>query len=91
MTNLTFQRWKRINEFADAMLNTVLAVLDGLKEPAEFVSALRNLPSIDAYTRQSANLGMGTPVENLVCSIIFYRMLSRKLMAKCPTKVNSRI
>ena len=86
MTKLTLQRWRRINEFADAMLNTVLSVLDGLEEPDEFVSALRNLPSIDAYTRRLAELRKETPVENLACSIFLFRILSRKLLSDFSVK-----
>jgi len=84
MTKFTLQRWKRLNEFADAMLNTVLSVLDGLEEPDEFVSALKNLPSIDAYTRRSASLRKETPAENLACSIFLYRILSGKLFGGIP-------
>ena len=47
MTKSILQRWMRIKEFANAMLNTVLSVLDELEEPVEVVSALRNLPPLN--------------------------------------------
>ena len=59
------------------MLDTVLSVLDGLDEPAEFVSALRNLPP--ASDGILANrLAMSTPAENLAATIFLYRILTSK-------------
>jgi hypothetical protein len=79
-TKSTLQRWKRIKEFAYAMLDTVLSVLDGVAEPAEFVSALRNLPPVSDNTLLNPDSlpKSGTPVKNLAASIFFYRTLSRK-------------
>ena len=80
MTKSTLQRWKRNKEFAYAMLNNVLSVLDGLEEPVEFVSALRNQLS---GSRQPP---AGGPAETLACSISFYRSLSRKQIGEIPYK-----
>jgi hypothetical protein len=75
MTNSTLQRWKRIKEFAFVMLDTVLSVLDGLEEPAEFVSASRNfVPPVSGGTQSD----VGTPPELLALSIFLLRTLSRK-------------
>jgi hypothetical protein len=57
MTKSTLQKWKRINDFAYTMLDTVLSVLDGLEEPAEFVSALRKLPPNIPGTRADSGNG----------------------------------
>ena len=75
MTRSTLQRWKRIKDFAYAMLETVLSVLDGVEEPAEFVSALRKLPPLNDGA-QSYKVSMRTPVEKLTSSIFLYRALS---------------
>ena len=83
----TFQQWKRINDFAYAMLETVrvLSVLDGLEEPAEFVSALRKLlPNIPGTCADS--VAMGTPAEKLASSIFLYRDLSRKRIGEMSYK-----
>ena len=74
MTKSTLQRWKRIKEFSYAMLDTVLSVLDGLEEPAEFVAASRNLPVIDG---KLTAVPMGA-TGNLACSVFMYRTLSHK-------------
>ena len=76
MTRSTLQRWRRLKEFAYAMLDSVLSVLGGLEEPAEFVAALSNLPANEA--RGSANVPMGTTVEYLACSVHLYRLWSRE-------------
>jgi hypothetical protein len=77
MTKWTLQRWKRIKEFAYAMLDTVLSILDGLEEPAEFVDAMRNLPLCSDATRGD-RLAMTTTAEKLASSVFLYRELSRK-------------
>ena len=77
MTKSTLQKWKQIDDFAHAMLDTVLSVLDGLEEPAEFVSALRKLPPNTPGMRADS-VAMGNPAEKLVSSIFLYRALSRK-------------
>jgi hypothetical protein len=81
MTKSTFQRWKRIKEFATVMLNTALSVLDELEEPAEFVSVLRNPPPVSDGTR-SDSVAIKIPVKNLVFSISLCRTLSRKLIGE---------
>ena len=77
MTKSTLQRWKRIQEFAYAVLDTVLSILDGLEEPAEFVSAMRNLPP-DSDARPGDRFAMTTTAEKLALSVFLYRVLSRK-------------
>ena len=84
MTKSTLQKWMRFKEFASAMLNNVLSVIDGLKEPAEFVSAMRNFSPINVKTALDAI--KGTPVENLAASIFVYRTLSRKHIGEMPHK-----
>ena len=66
------------------MLNNVLSVIDGLKEPAEFVSAMRNFSPINVKTALDAI--KGTPVENLASSIFVSRTLSRKHIGEMPHK-----
>ena len=84
MTKSTLQRWRRINEFSYAMLNTVLSVLDGLEEPAEFVSAMKNLPPFDGnFPAESVPTGT---VGNLAFSIAFFRVASRKSMIAVSSK-----
>ena len=77
MTKSTLQRWKRIKEFAYAMVDTVLSVLDGLQEPAEFVSALRKLPS-GSDVKGPDSVARDTPAELLASSVFLYREYSRK-------------
>ena len=69
MTKSTLQTWSRIKEFAFVMLNTVLSVLDEVKEPAEFLSALRNPPPVDD------DIQLRTPANKLVFSISLCRTL----------------
>ena len=83
MTRSTLHKWKRINDFAHAMLETVLSVLDGLEEPAEFVSAWRKLPP-DAPNTRADSMGKGTPAEKLASSIFIYRALSRRRVGEMP-------
>ncbi|KAF8814014.1 hypothetical protein BYT27DRAFT_7250425 [Phlegmacium glaucopus] len=80
MTKPTLQRWERLQEFAYSMIDTVLSVFDGLREPAEFVTALNNLPPIDDSTRAETILSTpsSSPAEKLAFCIGHYRLLSRK-------------
>ena len=71
----TLRRWKRIKEFAYAMLDAILSSLDGLEEPAVFVSALRNPPSVNIDTRWDCVV-MSLPVEKLAFSISLYRIFT---------------
>jgi len=77
MTKSTLQRWKRIKEFAYAMVDTVLSVLDGLQEPAEFVFALRKLPS-GSDIKGPDSIARDTPTELLASSVFLYHEYSRK-------------
>jgi len=77
MTKPTLQRWKRLKEFAYAMIDNVLSILDGLREPVEFVTALNNLPPVDDSAR-SDQFSMSTPAEKLASCIFLFRSLSRK-------------
>ncbi|KAF8814008.1 hypothetical protein BYT27DRAFT_7250420 [Phlegmacium glaucopus] len=80
MTKPTLQRWERLKEFAYSMIDTVLSVFDGLREPVEFVTALNNLPPIDDSTRAAGILPTpgSSPAEKLAFCICVYRLLSRK-------------
>jgi len=77
MTKPTLQRWKRLKEFAYAIIDNVLSILDRLREPMEFVTALNNLPPIDNGAR-SDQISMSTPAEKLASCIFLFRSLSRK-------------
>jgi hypothetical protein len=80
MTKSTLQRWVRLKEFSYSMIDTVLSVIDGLREPAELVNALNNLPPNDDSTRAEDLLSIPTssPAGKLAQTIGFYRFLSRK-------------
>ncbi|PPQ96157.1 hypothetical protein CVT26_004792 [Gymnopilus dilepis] len=77
MTKPTIQRWKRLKEFAYSMISAVLSVLDGIREPEEFVHAMNNLPHADDNVR-GRDLSMATPAEKLASCVYLYRTLSRK-------------
>lgn len=83
MTKPTLQRWKRLNEFAYVMIETVLSVLDGLREPVEFVTALNNLPR-DHNTQPPDDVARSTPVEKLALCIFLFRYLSHKNIHEMP-------
>jgi len=83
MAKPTVQRWERLKEFAYSMIETVLSVLDGLREPAEFVVAMNNLPPIDSNAR-SDDIAMSTPAEKLALCIFLYRSLSGKRIGAMP-------
>ncbi|KAF8814010.1 hypothetical protein BYT27DRAFT_7206382 [Phlegmacium glaucopus] len=75
MTKSTLQRWERLKEFAYSMIDTVLSVFDGLREPAELVTALNNLPPTGDSLRP---VSMSTPEEKLASWIYLYRSFSRQ-------------
>jgi len=86
MTKSTLQRWKRVKEFGNVMMDTVLSVLDGLEEPVEFVSALRNLPPASDPTQGGSLPQWSTPAEKLASSILLYRQGAWKNISEASYK-----
>lgn len=84
MTEPTLQRWKRLKEFAYAMIDAIFSVLEGVREPVEFVTALKNLPASVEDNARSDKVAMSTPAEKLASCIYLYRALSRKGIAEIP-------
>ena len=79
MTKETLERWTRLRDFAYALIDTVLFLVEELTEPASFVTALSNV-SLDAeHLANTANYL--TPAEQLAICFAFTRTLSKKKIA----------
>ncbi|KAF8967548.1 hypothetical protein BDZ97DRAFT_1803931 [Flammula alnicola] len=84
MTTSTLQRWKRIKQFANVMIDAVLSVVDGLGEPVPFVAALNNLPPIDHRVPHAVVTHPSTPAEKLASCVYLCRVFSRKNIGELP-------
>ncbi len=79
MTRETLERWTRLRDFAYALIDTVLFLVEEITEPASFVTALSNV-SLDAeHLANTANYS--TPAEQLAICFAFSRALSKKKIA----------
>lgn len=76
MKKETLERWTRVRDFAYALIDTVVPLVEELTEPASFVSALRNVSLDPQHLANTAN--STTPAEKLAICFAFTRALSKK-------------